>query len=274
MQDLLETTHFLTRLKVAPAAQGFFDGGSGEAKRAAELAAKLPVAALTRAWQMLLKGLFEVRDATRPILACEMALIRLAYASELPPTEKLVRDLLDSNAISPRGGEGKGEGVKPSAARPSTSSASIAAAPRLAAQPVPADVPTASIRSLQDIVALCEPRSELRVNLEHNVHLVRLEQGLIEIRPTPKAPRTLANDLQQKLRSATGERWTVSISNEAGALTLAEQKKAAHSARLESVMQEPMVRAVLDRFPGSEIVAVRDKAAEDIAAPIQSESDE
>ena len=41
MQDLLETTHFLTRVKVAPAAQGFFDGGSGEAKRAAEMAAKL-----------------------------------------------------------------------------------------------------------------------------------------------------------------------------------------------------------------------------------------
>ena len=55
-------------------------------------------------------------------------------------------------------------------------------------------------------MALCEPRSELRVNLEHNVHLVRLEPGLIEIRPTAKAPRTLANDLQQKLRTITGER--------------------------------------------------------------------
>ena len=98
MQDLLETTHFLTRVKVAPAAQGFFDGGSGEAKRAAELAAKLSVASLTRAWQMLLKGLFEVRDATRPISACEMALIRLAYAAELPPTDKLVKDMLDGDA--------------------------------------------------------------------------------------------------------------------------------------------------------------------------------
>ena len=61
MQDLLETTHFLTRVKVVPAAQGFFDGGSGEAKRAADLAAKLSVPSLTRAWQILLKGLFEVR---------------------------------------------------------------------------------------------------------------------------------------------------------------------------------------------------------------------
>ena len=105
MQDLLETTHFLTRVKVAPAAQGFFDGGSGEAKRAADLAAKLSVASLTRAWQILLKGLFEVRDATRPISACEMALIRLAYAAELPPTDKLVKDLLDGGAVpAPRGG--------------------------------------------------------------------------------------------------------------------------------------------------------------------------
>jgi DNA polymerase-3 subunit gamma/tau len=99
MQDLLETTHFLTRLKVAPAAQGFFDGGSGEAKRAADIAAKLSVAALTRAWQILLKGLFEVRDATRPISACEMALIRLSYAAERPPTDKLVKDLLDGGSV-------------------------------------------------------------------------------------------------------------------------------------------------------------------------------
>src|ERR1041385_5475677 len=102
MQDLLETTHFLTRVKVAPSAQGFFDGGSGEAKRAAVLAAKLSVASLTRAWQMLLKGLLEVRDATRPISACEMALIRLAYAADLPPTDKLVRDVLENGVAATR----------------------------------------------------------------------------------------------------------------------------------------------------------------------------
>ena len=84
-------THFLTRVKVAPAAQGFFDGGSGEARRAGELAAQLSVPALTRAWQMLLKGLLEVRDATREadLGACEIALIRLAYAADLPPADDL-----------------------------------------------------------------------------------------------------------------------------------------------------------------------------------------
>lgn len=269
MQDLLETTHFLTRVKVAPAAQGFFDGGSGEAKRAAELAGKLSVASLTRAWQILLKGLFEVRDATRPISACEMALIRLAYAAELPPTDKLVKDLLER--------DGKGDprrGVAPSSGAGMPSRAPVASGSAMPARAaIPEGAPTASIRNLEDVVALCEPRSELRVNLEHNVHLVRLEPGLIEIRPTPRAPRTLANDLQTKLRAATGERWTVSISNRPGAPTLAEQKLAAKTARFEAVAQEPMVRAVLDRFPGAEIVAVRDVTREDSIAPAP-ESDE
>jgi DNA polymerase-3 subunit gamma/tau len=114
----------------------------------------------------------------------------------------------------------------------------------------------------------------LRVNLEHNVHLVHLEPGRIEIRPTPRAPRTLANDLQTKLRAATGERWTVSIASQGGAPTLAEQKQAAKSARFEAVAQEPMVRAVLDRFPGAEIVAVRDTVAPDVAAPMPESDSE
>src|SRR5579862_5053646 len=123
MQDLLEITHFLTRLKVAPDAQGFFDGGSGEAKRAAALAAELPISVLTRAWQMLLKGLFEVRDAVRPIAAAEMALVRLAYAADLPPTDKLVRDVLEQErpagpapvAAGPRPGSSPGSPASPKA---------------------------------------------------------------------------------------------------------------------------------------------------------------
>ena len=82
----------------------------------------------------------------------------------------------------------------------------------------------------------------------------------------------MANDLQTKLRAATGERWTVSIASQGGAPTLAEQKQAAKSARFEAVSQEPMVRAVLDRFPGAEIVAVRDLVNEDIA-PAMPETD-
>jgi DNA polymerase-3 subunit gamma/tau len=267
MQDLLETVHFLTRLKVAPMAQGFFDGGSGEAKRAADLAAKLSVASLTRAWQILLKGLFEVRDATRPISACEMALIRLSYAAELPPTDKLVKDLLDGGAVpAPRGASA----APSSAPRAPVASGGAMRAP----QPQPEGAPTAVLRTLEDMVALAAANNApiLRVALENYVHLVSLEPGRLEFRPHTRAPRTLAGDLQQKLKDWTGTRWAVSIASTGGAPTLAEQKQAIKTARFDHAAQEPMVRAVLDRFPGAEIVVVRDVAAEDIA-PAMPETD-
>jgi len=266
IQDLLETVHFLTRVKVAPGAQGFFDGGSGEAKRAVALADKLSVAALTRAWQILMKGLFEVRDATRPILACEMVLIRLAYAAELPPTDKLVKDLLDNPGAAPRISSPPppaGGGNRAPSARLGEGAS---AAQRLSPQNMPEGTP--SLRTLEDIIALAAANNApiLRVALENYVHLVRLEPGHIEFRPHPRAPRTLAGDLAQKLKDWTGVRWSVSIAREGGAPTLSEQKQAAKTARFEIAAQEPMVRAVLDRFPGAEIVSVRDIARDDIAA--------
>jgi DNA polymerase-3 subunit gamma/tau len=265
IQDLLETTHFLTRVKVAPGAEGFFDGGSGEAKRAAEMAGKLSVPSLTRAWQMLLKGLFEVRDSVRPIQAAEMALIRLAYAADLPPTDKLVRDVMDGeSAPAPRAPStpSSGGGARATA----TSQTSAMPSPQRAPEPTASVQNAPTLRTLEDIAALAVAKGApvLKVHIENDMHLVSLEQGKIEFRPSARAPRTLSGDLAQRLKEWTGIRWVVSVAREGGAPTIAEARKNAHAAKLDSVMQEPMVRAVLDRFPGAEVIAVRDPVQDDM----------
>ncbi len=288
MQDLLEITHFLTRVKVAPGAEGFFDGGSAEAKRAAEMASKLPVPTLTRAWQMLLKGLLEVRDATRPIQAAEMALIRLSYAADLPPADKLVRDVMDETKSDPplEGGSKTPRNVSRkssgAAANPSPKFASqrstvpqgeggvTASAPKLHTAPSPL------IRSLEDLAALAQANNSpvLKVQIENHMHLIRLEPGQIEFRPTDNAPRGLAADLAQKLKDWTGVRWVVSVAREGGSPTIAEARRARAQAKLDSVAQEPLVRAVLDRFPGAEIVRVTDRQSDAEIAATQSEEEE
>ena len=282
MQDLLETTHFLTRVKVAPGAEGYFDGGSAEAARAVTMAGKLTVSGLTRAWQMLLKGLIEVRDAANPFPAAEMALVRLAHAADLPPTERLVRNLRDAESPSsapqmlpPRG---QGSGAQPRAQM--TIRASEDPAPRredivspapMASAPM-ATAPSMELRSLEEIVALAKDKGArlLATQLESHVHLVSLERGRIEFRPNALAPKTLPNDLAQRLRDWTGERWIVTLASDGGAPTLAEQRLAADRAKKDAVSQEPFVRAVLDAFPGAEIVAVRER---DEPPPIVSDEE-
>ena len=92
------------------------------------------------------------------------------------------------------------------------------------------------------------------------VHLVAFEPGQIEFRPGEGAPRDLASRLGQKLSEWTGTRWVVAVSQEAGAPTLEQQASARAPAVVESeVAQHPLVRAVLDAFPGATIAAVRER---------------
>src|SRR5437763_3654434 len=91
LQDLLDLSHFVTRLKLAPEA-GIGDPiAEGDRVRARPLAGKLTMPALARAWQMLLKGLEEVQVAPSPIQAAEMVLVRLAYVADLTAHAELVR---------------------------------------------------------------------------------------------------------------------------------------------------------------------------------------
>lgn len=124
--------------------------------------------------------------------------------------------------------------------------------------------PAIAFRSLEELAAFAAQKGApvLKVHIENDMHLIRLERGRIEFRPTNKAPHSLAADLAQKLKEWTGARWVVSVSREGGAPTIAEARKAAAQAKLDAIAQQPLVRAVLDRFPGAEIVGVHDRPAE------------
>jgi DNA polymerase-3 subunit gamma/tau len=71
------------------------------------------------------------------------------------------------------------------------------------------------------------------------------------------ASPALASQIMNKLREWTGHRWMVAISNEVGAPTIKESRDAKEAEKMRGVRAEPLVRSVLERFPGAEIIAVR-----------------
>ena len=139
---------------------------------------------------------------------------------------------------------------------------------------MPEGAPT--LAALEDIVALAQANSAsvLKVHLENDVHLVRLEPGKVEFRPSPRAPRSLAGDLRRSSRTGRARAGWCRSPAKAARRRWPNRRRTAKAARIESVMQEPMVRAVLDRFPGAEIVAVRDILAESDLPPAADEPEE
>ena len=265
LQELLDLTYHLTRLKLAPDSGDGFEGDRG---RALPLSQKLGMAELARAWQMLLKGLSEVQNAPSPIQAAEMVLVRLAYVADLPAPADLIKALetAGNGPQTPANGPAAGPRIAP-APRASVESATIAA-PRIQPRemPSPESLP-AGPQSFLDVVRLFEQKREplLRSHLYGNVHLVRFEVGRIELRPTEAAPRELPNRLGQLLTEWTGRRWIISISGEPGEATLREQDTARAAGLRSEAANHPLVRAVLETFPGAKIEAVREKAVETAA---------
>ncbi|HKF72688.1 MAG TPA: DNA polymerase III subunit gamma/tau [Stellaceae bacterium] len=279
VQDLLDLVHFLMRLKLTPNAGEGDPAMEGERGRGQPLAAKLSVPVLVRSWQMLLKGLAETQTAPSPLQAAEMVLVRLAYVADLPAPADLVKALSGPGAAPPASGVrppsgmstgtaaptmlGGGAGA-PSVRRTAVGETEPAGAPHMARSPEPTTAPAPGLepmpQSFLEVVALFDRKREalLRSHLFANVHLVRFEVGRIELRPTEGAPRDLANRLGKLLGDWTGERWVVSISHNEGEPTLREQAAARDETLRHEAAAHPLVRAVLDAFPGARIEAVRD----------------
>ena len=281
LSDLAEFTHLVTRLKLVP--EAVKDNGLSQAERVrgGDFAQRLSIRILARTWQMLLKGLSEVKQADRPIMAAEMVLVRLAHAADLPTPDEALRMLRDGSgavggqamASAPRPPSGGGNTAL--AARPVLASANPA--PMMAPAPRAQALPAVTVASLEDVVALASQNRDitLKLALERDVRPVRFEQGRIEFSLASGSSRTIATDLSRRLKEWTGQTWMVAVVNGEGGATLREQAEAAKGQRESDAASHPAVKAVLERFPGARIVDVRaPRAAEPDIAEAAPPADE
>ncbi|KAA3511097.1 DNA polymerase III subunit gamma/tau [Agrobacterium rosae] len=310
LNDLADFTHLVTRMKYVPDAAEDPSLSEVERVRGADFADTIAVSTLSRIWQMLLKGIPETENASRPAGAAEMVLIRLSHAANLPAPEDAARRLLElsngdggaSNG-APSGGGGNGSGARAYSSTQAVATAQSSPQRQSAPQPTamlravpdsrPQEMqvaapkqeerpePKVPVNSLSDIVDLCTQYRDpiLKAKLRNFVHVVRLEPGRLDLRLGEGAPGSLPGEIGVKLKEWTGIHWLVSLSKEQGQATLVEAEVNARDARLVDARQDPDVAAILAQFPGAKITDVRIRTPvpddiEDIAPPSVAESSE
>ncbi len=282
VQDMLELTHWLTRLKVTPDAAESGTASETERVKGRAMAEGLSMAQLTRAWQMLLKGLQETRSAPNPLQAAEMAIVRLAYAADLPSPAEVIEQLR-TNPPGPRGPGGGGGAPAPGGATSPAYAGGFVGGPegggpqarlgaggamaalQLAPAPEPVQLPPMPA-SFAEVAKLFSDRREgiLAVALRTQINLIRFEPGRIEFRPHASAPHDLAQKVGRLLGEWTGRRWTVTVNTtDPAEPTLAEQDIIAENKRRQDAANHPLVQAIMAAFPDASIEVVRDIAAEE-----------
>jgi DNA polymerase-3 subunit gamma/tau len=132
--------------------------------------------------------------------------------------------------------------------------------------PAEKTAPVLAIDSFEGLIALAVEKRDLAVKaaLERDVRLVRCEDGRLDVALEPSASKTLVNNLSDKFTQWTGRRWVVVVSREQAQPTVKSQLDAKQAELKTGVQADPLVQAVMARFPGATIVDVR--AADQIAA--------
>ena len=265
LTDMADFVHWVTRLKLVPDSAMMDQSRTEEEKtRGADFAKRLGMAHLTRAWQMLLKGISETALSNQPLQAAEMVLIRLAHAANFPSGEDLAKLAQDVKPQAPRSSPQvqlvapPDRGIYP---LPERSILAVAPAqiPPSTEQP---NIPRA-FRNFSDIIALATERRDikLKTDLETYIRPIAVSEGKVEISLVEGANPAIANELSRKLEAWTNRRWMVMVAKSGGAEPAAQIRKDAKESAFRSAREHPDVQAILKKFPGAEILNVRDLEA-------------
>lgn len=289
-QDLLSLTHWLTRIKIIPELLQDITIPEVERSRGQRLSNALSMASLTSAWQLLLNGFNEVKQADNPLIALEMVLIRLAFLSELPSPAQVVEDikkngkmLLPSmnNAIAKELKNLSCSDIQKCISEPEKAAGSTFSEKQVQQgvlhetisktsthSQVSDDVPSVQkqedknallIRSLSDMAELAQKSGNrlLAYNIKTYIRPVSVENGVLTCVFTPETPRSFGMDLSRFLKEKTGINWEIRQQNAVTNPTIKEVQAQKNDLLMTQLQQTPLIKNIVTCFPGSKIGKIK-----------------
>jgi len=257
--------------------------------------ADMGIAKLGRAWQLMLNGHRELKDAPNPKAAAQMVLIRLAHLAPMPTPADIIKNLQDDRAPSSRPDDpsvasqatpNSPAGVQEKLiSAPSDDAPASTALPednndsaRLPASPVPieADIQPASLvpsfASLRDIASYFEEQGAqiLAARIKRHLRPVSFGTQKLEVMITGDNAEDLPQQLAKTLSEASGSAWLVSVSETGGGKTIAEEDADKEVKEKQAAEDLPLVARILEIFDGAEITAI--KAMDSPPVPEASEA--
>ena len=267
IRDLAEVTHWVSIIKITPDAADDPTVSPDEKTRGQAFSQSLSMRILTRTWQLLLKALEEISSAPNPMMAAEMAVIRITHVSDLPSPEELVKKLTSTHSES--------EGVKKGNSGGSvsnTTSSNFKPTQQTETRPIKNEGNTAlaldtetldlqypTFESVLEIIRKFRDM-KLLIDVENSVRLSSYVPGRIEFTPTENAPKDLAQRLGQLLQNWTGFRWAITVVGNCSNETIQEQRNAKDATLKREAKLHPFVKTVFDNFPKASIIKIKSQA--------------
>ena len=261
-EDMLEIISLLTRIKITPDLTNDIALSEVEREAGSLMVEKISMAFLARAWQILLKGLGEMNAAPSIKQAADMVLIRLTYASDLPTPDEAIKFFSQGNGNDATNAEEKnlpGKEIKKKLSDVENNYLHLDKK-ELKISPETSEIFNAPPKSFQELVNLVEEKCQisLKDDLLNDIKVTHFEEGKIELSLSSNAAEDLIERLREFLNYNTEISWQVYQSSEQNNVCFVEKEESRSEKKLMDVEEMPLIRAVLDVFPGASIERASD----------------
>ena len=256
--DMLDIIHLSTRINIVGENNlDTFMNSIPDGEKAGILKiSKISLPGLTRAWQILLKGIEEIRAAPNPDEAGSMILIRLAYSCNLPDPASLVKKIqasLEENKNKVNDTLEENDDDKKDTSGIINNLQEI--------NSIDKKTTLAEVHTFEDLVEIFKIKGELLLHAQllSCVHLISFEKGKLEVSISGNTSNNIAKDTSDFLKKWTGEDWVISIVDDQGTETLDHKNERKAQEEIENTKNTPEMQKVLKAFPNAELKSVNDK---------------
>ena len=253
IESLGDLIHELTRLKVTESNDDNLSLGPEGLNRIKSLKDKTTVKHLSRYWQMILKASSEIKNFSNPLAALEMAIIRMAYISDLPTPDEIIKKIEgNSSELS----EKKSPNSELNNSAKSIPAVSVKSVQQ---EKIIEESSDADPKSFEDIIELVRLNKNIRLqyDLENNVSLVSFEKGKIELNILNSDEKILFT-LSNKLQEWTKEKWLVVSSSSEGQKTIKEVRDDDEFETRSLIKEHPIYNKASMEFDNVDIISIEE----------------
>ncbi|MBR2300043.1 MAG: DNA polymerase III subunit gamma/tau [Alphaproteobacteria bacterium] len=245
LKDLIEIVHMIAKSRIVPNTLKSALMGENERILSEKLSKEVPIAVLSKMWQMMIKGLSEINNAPLQSQALEMVLIRIAYSAQLPTPSEILEEL-KKKPLGHDEPQTLKKVIMPEN-KPVALQTQISVAPN-----------NGSIQTIQDLISYLEKSKKLLLlyALKNDVCVTHFQSGKMSLVLSEKVASDFVSNLKQSLKEATGGDWGIDVQYGQVSETIADREKSALENDKRQISEYPLVKAILAEFKGAKFDTV------------------
>ena len=249
LQDLINITHMLAKARIIPSSVNDISLTENERDFCTKMSPVVSIAVLSKIWQMMIKGLGELQVAPVQIDALEMILIRVAYSANLPTPYELLNDVKKNSSL------GNSRPFEAAAGAPQKAPEQQVVNPTIRTESLPEKNNSGIFKSAEDLVAYLEANRKMLVSyaIKNDVTIHEFADGFMKMTISDKIHPDFIMNLHKILAEATGKEWKIDILRGHLGETIADKERAKSEEEKRSIMEYPLVKAIMAEFKGAKI---------------------